>query len=64
MKSSHSFEVFTFGRTWMKGRVEEEELLYAADVSTDYLCSAPVISAQNKSQTSLHQSLFKSLIGK
>jgi hypothetical protein len=51
MKSSHNFEVFIFGKTWLKARVEEQESLYTLDGSTDYLCSASVISSQIRGQT-------------
>jgi hypothetical protein len=59
MKSSHNFEVFTFGRTWMKARVEEQESLYTAVVSTDYICSASVMSSQNRGQTFTSPTAFE-----
>jgi hypothetical protein len=63
MKSSHIFEVFTFGRTWMKARVEEKESLYKMVQKTTFV-QLQLYRLRIEHRPSFQQPLFKSCIGK
>jgi hypothetical protein len=64
MKSSHCFEVFIFGRTWMKARVEAKESFYKTNGSKTTFVQFQVYRLRIEHRLSLQQLPFKSSIGK
>jgi len=62
IKSSQSFEVFTYEGTWVKAKSERvlwQQSLHTADGSTGYLFSPTVLSIQRNLMNVSYQRRFK-----